>query len=349
MARPLRSKTFTFFAVLLLPLATVFAGAQNPGLAPDYTSIVVFGDSLSDTGNFADLTQAKYGVRIPGPIANYTNGRFTDGADTTPAAEKYHGVWIEQLAATFPSRPRIKDSLDGGTNYAYGFAFTGNGTTVANFGPSNEFSVRIKNIGAQIAAYLATHPRITGKTLFVLWGGANDLLTSTAKGDVIDAGLNQGLNIQHLVDAGATQFLILNLPPLGLTPRLNQSPSASAAATKAAELFNQTLAGTISVIRDQNAKKHLNLVEIDVFTLFKQVVAAPSRYALKNVKASAQDARVDPDTWLFWDNLHPTTRGHNLLATTAARLLTQSQLASGPAPEEASTPDLTPSDFIPMD
>src|ERR1700677_1050030 len=113
---------------LLLSFGTGIAGAQDSHHARDYTSIVVFGDSLSDTGNVAHLTVAKYGVQVPGPDADYTAGRFTDGADTLPPAEKYFGVWVEQLAASFPSKPAVKDSLDGGTNYAYGFATTGDGT-----------------------------------------------------------------------------------------------------------------------------------------------------------------------------------------------------------------------------
>ncbi|HET6216883.1 MAG TPA: hypothetical protein VFE27_07670, partial [Acidobacteriaceae bacterium] len=103
--KPLRFSTL--FAALIFTFAAVLAHAQ------DYTSIVVFGDSLSDTGNVAHLTQDKYGVRIPGPLADYTDGRFTDGDDTLPAARKYFGVWIEQLAATLPSKPIITSSLDG--------------------------------------------------------------------------------------------------------------------------------------------------------------------------------------------------------------------------------------------
>jgi phospholipase/lecithinase/hemolysin len=33
---------------------------------------------------------------------------------------------------------------------------------------------------------------------------------------------------------------------------------------------------------------------------------------------------VDPDTYLFWDDLHPTTHGHNILAVTAASILVRS-------------------------
>ena len=95
---------FSFFAAILLFSGALVSHAQ----APDYTSIVVFGDSLSDTGNVAHLTQKKYGFRVPGPIADYTNGRFTDGARHLPPAEQYFGVWIEQFAASFPPGPKSK-------------------------------------------------------------------------------------------------------------------------------------------------------------------------------------------------------------------------------------------------
>jgi phospholipase/lecithinase/hemolysin len=310
-------------AVFLIVLGPVFVRAQGAKPAPDYTTIVVFGDSLSDTGNVADLTEAKYGVRIPGPFADYTDGRFTDGADTLPPAENYFGVWIEQLAATFPSRPAVKASLDGGTNYAYGFAFTGRGTSVFSFGSDDSLSVTVNNVGQQITDYLATHPKINDKTLFVVWGGANDLLNATSDDDVIDAGINQTLNIQRLIDAGATQFIVPNLPPLGLVPRLNGSPTTSVPATAAAKLYNEVLGGGIALLRDFNFGRRLNLSQLDVFSLFNEIVAAPSNYSLVNVTASSQGVAVDPDTYLFWDDLHPTTRGHNILAVTAAQLISR--------------------------
>jgi phospholipase/lecithinase/hemolysin len=301
----------------------------------DYTTIVVFGDSLSDTGNVADLSEGKYGVRIPGPYADYTDGRFTDGADTEPPAGKYFGVWIEQLAATFPSRPVVKASLDGGTDYAYGFAFTGKGTSVFTFGPSDSLSVTVNNIGQQITDYLATHPKIDDKTLFVVWGGANDLLNATTKDEVIEAGIDQTLNIQRLIDAGATRLLVPNLPPLGLVPRLNGSPTTSVPATEATELYNKVLAGGLALLRDLACKKHVELAQLDVFALFDRIVAAPGKFELANVTDSSQGIAVDPDTYLFWDGLHPTTHGHNILAEQAGKVLLCPH-------EERETGELTP-------
>src|SRR5258708_2643993 len=182
--KPIQQLRFsTLFAAFIFTFIAVLAHAQV------YTSVVVVGDSLSDTGNGAHLTQDKYGVRIPGPLADYTDGRFTDGDDTLPTAQKYFGVWIEQLAATLPSKPIITNSLDGGTNYAYGFALTGSGTTLLTVTPA--ISVTVNNIGQQITDYLATSPVISNRTLFVVWGGANDILNATSLDDVIKASIEE--------------------------------------------------------------------------------------------------------------------------------------------------------------
>ena len=311
-----RSGLLSLFSAIIFTFAAFVAQAQN------YTSIVVFGDSLSDTGNVAHLSEDKYGVRIPGPAAYYTDGRFTDGYDTVPAAQKYFGVWIEQFAASLPSKPVIKNSLDGGTDYAYGFATTGKGTGVLTFGPSDSLSVNVNNIGQQITDYLATHPKITNKTLFVVWGGAIDVLHATSTADVIKAAIQQVLNIQRLIDAGGTQFIIPNLPPLGATPRLNGSPTTSIPATQLSVLYNDLLATGVTVLNNIYRWRHPALIQLDVFGLFNQIIASPASFSLVDISDSSQGVyTVDPDTFLFWDSIHPTSRGHNILAVTAAGLM----------------------------
>ncbi len=312
----LEPRLTTFLLALFITCTASLVHAQQ------YTSVVIFGDSLSDTGNVAHLTQQKYGVRIPGPIADYTDGRFSDGYDTVPAAQNFVGVWIEQLAAMIPAHPEIKDSLDGGTNYAYGLATTGSGTTPFTFGPSDSLSVNVNNMGQQITDYLATSPKIDKKTLFVLWGGAIDLLHATSTAMVVHAAINQALNVQRLIDHGATQFIVPNLPPLGLIPRLNGSLATSIPATQASILFNQVLAEGLAIVRLVNRNKNIQIAQLDVFSLFRQVTSSPSKYSLVNVTGSSQgNFLVNPDTYLFWDDLHPTTRGHGILADAADRLL----------------------------
>jgi len=303
---------------------TVIALSAITALAQvrDYTKIVVFGDSLSDTGNVAHLTAAKYGIPVPSPIGgNYTLGRFTDGYDTIPAAQNYFGVWVEQLSASVPSHPEVKNSLDGGTNYAYGFALTGGGTSTLTLA-GGQVTVDVENMGRQISDYLATHPKINSKTLFVVWGGANDVLNATSPTQVVDAAIQETLDIQRLIAAGATQILVLNLPPLGLTPRLNGSLVASQTASAAAALYNSWLGTGVSVLNDFYRWRRVSIYHVNVFSLFTQIVANPAAVSLTNTTSPAQgNFAVNPDTYLFWDDLHPTTRGHSLVADAALKAL----------------------------
>jgi phospholipase/lecithinase/hemolysin len=300
---------------------SIFACTGALAQVKNYSTIVVFGDSLSDTGNVAHLAYEMYGVYAPGPSVDYTLGRFTDGGDTIPAARNYMGVWIEQLAASMSDRPEIKDSLDGGTDYAYGFATTQSGTSPLCV---QSLCVQVENIGQQITDYLSTHPKIDNHTLFVIWGGADDLLNATSVNDVVDAAVRETFNIQRLIQAGATQILAPNLPPLGLVPRFNGSPETRVTASAASALFDSYLALGVTLLKDLYARRHVTIYQLDVFNLMRSIVASPASYSLTNVTDPAQfNIYVDPDTYLFWDDLHPTTRGHNILADAAAKLLSQ--------------------------
>jgi len=324
--RLLRLSAMTLFAVS-------FAAAQ----AEQYTSIVIFGDSLSDTGNLAATTYLNCGIPIPGPAVDYTLGRATDGPDTIPRAQLFTGVWVEQLAALLPTHPVIAPSSAGGTNYAFGFATNASGTTSEVLsGLGTTCTVNIVNIGQQITDYLATRPKIDDHTLFVVWGGANDLLSSTSAENVIDAAIKDAANIQRLIDAGATQFLVPNLPPLGETPAVLATPSEVATANEASVLYNDTLSASLDLLPIINFFRHLTIYRLNTYALFQDITSSPETYFLANIDTPAQGlAAVDPDTYLFWDTLHPTTKGHNLLALAALKLVDPSLCASLPAQEQS--------------
>jgi phospholipase/lecithinase/hemolysin len=325
-----RFRKFSLLTPSTLILAFVFVFSATVAHAKDYAHIVVFGDSLSDTGNVAHLSYEKYGAPIPGPYVNYTLGRFSDGPDTVPYAQKYFGVWVEQLAASMPLHPEVKNSLDGGTNYAYGFAFTGDGTTTLDF--DAQLSVDVKNMGQQVTDYLLTKPKIDSSTLFIVWGGANNLNYAASPTDVVNAAIQETLDIQRLIDAGATQFLVLNLPPMGLIPRKNGSPVTSVPANAAAALFNSWLDTGISVLHDSYGNRHLVFYRVDVYSLFNQIVANPGKFSLTNISDPSMypigSPLGNPDTYLFWDDLHPTTRGHSIVADAALKAMTLPQCRS---------------------
>ena len=309
-----------FAALAVLCCTTALAEAHT------YNSVIVFGDSLSDTGNVLYLSEVKYNIPFPAtvlPFEDYTLGHFTDGGETIPSTN-IRGVWVEQLAAALPGQPLVVNSLIGGSNYAYGFATTAKSSSALTFSANNiVYSIQIKNIGQQITAYLGTHPHIDDHTLFVIWGGAIDVLNAASPTSIYNAAAQETLNIQRLIRAGATQILVPNLPPLGLVPRLNGSLATSAAGTSASLLFNTYLGAGVGLLKDFYWWRHVTFYQLDVFHLFLQLVASPGSYSLTDVRDPAEGLPVNPDTFLFWDDLHPTTRGHNILAAAALNLLSQ--------------------------
>jgi phospholipase/lecithinase/hemolysin len=85
-------------------------------VAGPFSSLVVFGDSLSDVGNLAEVT----GGLFPGRY--YWNDRFSNGTVYTDALSIGLGLGS------------ITPSSDGGNNFAYGGAQTA-GSGAANLAP----------------------------------------------------------------------------------------------------------------------------------------------------------------------------------------------------------------------
>ena len=115
-----RLRSLAAFAILLAA-TTPLARAQG---LPQFSRLIVFGDSLSDTGNVSNITDDKFNIRYPGDDFNYDDGRFTTGPNTDPGEKAFDGVWHEQLARVFLGLPRAKASTDGGLDFAYGGATT---------------------------------------------------------------------------------------------------------------------------------------------------------------------------------------------------------------------------------
>jgi phospholipase/lecithinase/hemolysin len=265
-----------------------------------YSQIFVFGDSLSDTGNATIASGGLY------PGANYAPGRFTDGPNTTPATTGPVGLWVEQLAAKLGVADP-QPFLNGGTNYAVASAMTG--------------SNNLDGITDQINYFLGQHSPASSTALYAIWGGANDFFfgnnTPNTAASVAD---NLYKNIQTLAGDGAKNFLWVNLPPLDATPRGRSS--GGSLGTEVTN-FNMEWTADIAALRSQG----INVVGVDVYSLFVQVAGNPGAYGFMNVKDPAQGkSGVDPNTYLFWDQEHPTTAGHASVANLAYDDLTASSV-----------------------
>jgi outer membrane lipase/esterase len=318
--RPLVARNTPWFLRTAVAALSVIL-FSSIALATSFTNIVVFGDSLSDNGNaayiFKNLPQfIPAGLPAPEPPL-YTSGRYTNGPDVTPTTA-YQGTWVEQLAAKLkvsdpqPGLPNFLDpSLPAGTNLAVAGAQTGGASPVS--------------VSAIVGDYLSIQPgSLSPNTLYVLFGGANDLLQA---GDPVAAAKaavdNIFTDVALLHAAGAENFLVPNLPDLGATPRAAQQ--GDSAALHAASL-QYDVSWQAALAAANNAD--LNVTGVDLYSLFQQLETNPAAFGLANVTTPAQGQAVDPDTYLFWDVLHPTTAGHSFIADAAFNALTVPEPAS---------------------
>lgn len=289
-----------------------------------FTQVIVFGDSLSDDGNIAHRARDLVGFSYPSSNFNYSDYRFTDDTNTSPAANLYTGTWHEQLAKTFLSLAKATNSLDGGTDYAFGGATTKDGTqdrTVIN-NPfpfsGGDFTITIDNMGKQIADYLASHTP-DANALYILWGGGNDLFDDHSAQNVVDTANRVGVLIQRLANAGARNFLVPNVPPLGAVPNSFGDPNRVAELDLASANYRAQLK---AVLASAGNGIPIQVYGLDVWLDVIRVLGQPRRYGFLNTTVPAQDqSGVNPDTYLFWDDIHPTTGGHHQLASEANRLL----------------------------
>lgn len=296
--------TRTFFSSALVVLVCSVSALAGP-----YSELFVFGDSLSDVGNVFQKTD-NFPLLQAIPLPPYFNGRFSDGP-----------VYSEQLATALGLGP-LTHSAAGGNNFAHGNAMT-SGTGF----PTN---LVIDDIDDQVGDYLPG--TMDPDALFVVFAGANDLLAAnpnvnTSVGNLIG-------DIDRLInEGGARNLLVANLPLLGLTPRFNGDPVQSASMSALTESFNSALDSALDTL--EGSEPDVDFFRLDVAQLINDAVANPGAFGFVNVTDSAAPGLdfdtsnydpnliVDqPETYLFWDELHPTTTAHALLAESALDAVT---------------------------
>jgi phospholipase/lecithinase/hemolysin len=310
--------------VFVLTLSSAPAWAQD-----EHNRLVFFGDSLSDPGNyylaFGQVSQAPF---APIPDAPYDIGgghHYTDGR-----------TWAEQLAAQldtpFSGRPALARPGEF-TNYAVGRARA----------RANAPAFSAYDLSSQVGLFLTDfRGHAPADAIYVIWIGANDLDDALQALATDPSGATSGAiaqtaietvaaNIEALYAAGARTFLIPDLPDLGDTPAVRAlGPAAVGAAAQLTGLYNQGLQQALTQLQ---ALPQTHFIQFDVDGLVQQVIANPAAFGLDDVVDAclAFFTTVDPicarpRRHLFWDGIHPTVAGHEILEHAAQRLLVHEEL-----------------------
>jgi phospholipase/lecithinase/hemolysin len=296
-------------------LATCCSGALLGGSAAhaaDFSAEYVFGDSLSDVGNVSLVTGGGE------PASPYVNGQFSNGP-----------VWAQDLAGRL-GLPALTPSLSGGTDYAFGGATTG-----SSFTNNSE----VPDLEQQVTTFLAGPPApsdalytfsIGANDLFAILGGQTGGLTpAQAAGAAAQVVANEAA---ALAAAGAKNLVLFDVPDLGLTPEITAlGPDASIAASRITLFFDQSVLIDLAPIE---AATGLAVYDLNTYALIDDAVTHPSEFGFSNVTdpcwtggfsgGPGSLCSTDPaeqDTYLFWDQVHPTAAGHLLVADAALSAL----------------------------
>jgi outer membrane lipase/esterase len=287
-------------AALTLAASAALATAAS---AQSYGRLVVFGDSLSDNGN---LYLASGRTQPPSPP--YFQGRFSNGP-----------VFTELLGFTAAN---FNGSVTGSINYAYGGSRTDN---VVAFPPG---------MRQQLTTYAAAGGTFGSRDLVSVLGGANNIFQSLGAFAVLPPASQANptgfiaptltaaiADMNFLVDTiasrGAGTILVTNLPRLGTTPQFRTTPLA-ALADFAGSTFNSGL--QTALLTTAAARPGTNIILFDIAKVSDVLAADPGRFGLTNVTnpcLTGVTVCSNPDSFLFFDGVHPTAAGHRLFAALA--------------------------------
>ena len=281
---------------------------------PSFDNVVVFGDSLSDNGNFSSLVPG--GERM----------RFTTnpGLVASELVAKHYGFTLEP-------------STSGGTDFAWGGAQSAKDLGV------------IVSARTQVNQYIAANGgHADSHALYTMWIGANDILnldfSQNLQGQMVNAANAEVSTLSTLQQAGARYIVVYNLPDVSNTPAVHGTALADFAG-QLGSLYNSTL-------NDGIATLGTGIVPVNTYALLNQVIADPARYGFSNVTdracTTSSSINCTPSTlatpnagtsYLFADGVHPTAAAHVMLSQVVlSELLAPQQISLlGEAPLAATS------------
>ncbi|MBE9166826.1 SGNH/GDSL hydrolase family protein [Pleurocapsales cyanobacterium LEGE 06147] len=304
--------------------------------------------------SFEEFLEVDIPVIPPSPP--YFEGRFSNGPvwvenlaedlglTLTPSTELsvFNPQFRLPSPVTFtPEGIEISPFFNGTTttqsvNFAFGGAQTGerNAGELAGFRPG---------VLTQVDWFVNDHQQVEladSDALYIVWAGANDYQNiPDAQPEEIVGNLKTA--IESLYDIGARNFLVPNLPDLGKTPLALSSASLVPAdtLTNLTREHNLLLDTTLDDLRD--SLTGINPIPFNVNGIFNEILTTPEEFGLTGRTSPALRGRgqpltnvsepcldpvtfvgcSNPDEYLFWDAIHPTSFAHEILGEFALTTL----------------------------
>ena len=263
-----------------------------------FNRIFLFGDSLSDIGNTYKLFKQLFPQSPP-----YYKGRFSNGP-----------LWIESL----------RENLNMPRGQIFNYAF-GGAEAIEKFLPIPDLKRQIDEF------FIWNHNEADPTALYIIWIGSNDILNDQKEGQELtlinkinDAVTKQ---IERLIKQGAKLFLIPLLPDLSLTPdailhdKLNRNTEHTKRLIYISKKYNSLLLTSLKKLNEQY--ENITFITFDTFKFLNEAPIRAPEYGVTILNkrcnpnwyaANIQPICTNPDEYLFWDAIHPTTKGHKMLA-----------------------------------
>ncbi|MEM9005368.1 MAG: SGNH/GDSL hydrolase family protein [Cyanobacteria bacterium P01_F01_bin.86] len=324
-----------------LAMSAAIAAALLPAsaIAASFTELYVFGDSLVDSGNLFNVTSAFSAQGVPSvpPSPPYAQ-RNSNGP-----------IWVDQLGAALGLSPILSSELalnptapppTQGVNFAIAGAFSSDAHQVEDDLPV--LGDLLPGFLDQVDAFttLSAVSPAEPNALYVIWVGGIDYNEAFADpASLGDTPLEQLPNsvtdnilggIEQLSSLGAQDFLVVNLPDLGeslLADTFDEltGQDISSVLNQLSTAHNALLDAKLGTFSQSQPETDITL--LDVNTLFSDITANPEAFGLTNVtEACLTNFRPtfqfngvceNPEEFLFWDDVHPTTAAYKLVTDLA--------------------------------
>ncbi|BAY87146.1 outer membrane autotransporter barrel domain protein [Calothrix parasitica NIES-267] len=318
----------------------LFFNIQLPKVTqPKFDRLYVFGDSLSDNGN--ELIGLNYiqenlnsDIEIDTPSPPYFPGRESNGFIWTDYLAQKLDFDLTPVLEFARKQPVTENSNDGyeiipsfrGKTAAQSTNFAVSGARLVNddVDPGDLIS---PSVSTQVDWFLedlkVKQMKASENGLYVIQGGANDYLSGELS-EPTEAVAVVEYAITDLYDAGGRYFLVPNLPDLANTPiGRSFSDEESAFLTDVSNRHNDLLETTLRKL--ERDLPDIEIESLDFRALSLDIANDPEAFGLTNgtdayLVGEAPDfstAGGNPNDYFFFDYIHPTTKGQELLADVA--------------------------------